>query len=103
MKNQSLTIYGISNDGPAYCEAIGLSKVFAAYAELNGSTDFITEGGVGFNPNSGYIYIALESGICICSCIGRDVEYLVTNFETGEETFFSSYDEAETYLVTLNA
>ena len=41
----------------------------------------------GFNKNSGYVYIALENGVCICSCFGQEVEYLVTDFETGEEHF----------------
>jgi hypothetical protein len=27
--------------------------------------------------------------------LGRGVEYLVTNFEDGEETFLESYSEAE--------
>ena len=50
---------------------------------------------VGFNSNSGYVYIALDNGISICSMLGRGVEYLVTNFEDGEETFLESYNEAE--------
>ena len=49
---------------------------------------------VGFNSNSGYVYIALENGISICSMLGRDVEYLVTDFNDGEEHFLDSYEEA---------
>lgn len=49
---------------------------------------------VGFNENSGYVYIALENGISICSMLGREVEYLITNFEDGEETFFDEYEIA---------
>ena len=75
----------------AYCEAKGLGMCFCAYAE-NCSGDEIMV--VGFNPDSGYTYIALESGIDICSMLGREVQYLVTNFENGEETFFSDYNEA---------
>ena len=75
----------------AYCEAIGLSKCFAAYAD-NCASDAILE--IGFNENSGYTYIALESGITICSMLGNDVEYLVTNFEDGSETFFNEYKDA---------
>lgn len=48
----------------------------------------------GFNKNSGYVYIALENGVCICSCFGQEVEYLVTDFETGEEHFLETYEEA---------
>lgn len=98
MKN--LTIYGL-NENVAYCEAIGLSKCFAAYAENNGGD--ILEGGIGFNENSGYTYIALESGVTICSLLGRDVEYLVTDFETGEESFFDSMEAAEDFMFNLNA
>mgnify|MGYP007096790070 CR=1 FL=1 len=90
-----IEIYGLSTDGIAYCEAEGLSKVFAAYAnECSG--EYIME--VGFNPNSGYVYIALENEISICSMLGRDVEYLTTDFETGEEHFFDSYEEAQTFI-----
>jgi len=48
----------------------------------------------GFNKQSGYVYIALENGICIASCFGQEVEYLVTDFETGEEHFLETYEEA---------
>jgi hypothetical protein len=56
---------------------------------------------VGFNSNSGYVYISLENGISICSMLGRGVEYLVTNFEDGEETFFESYGEAEQLIASM--
>jgi len=52
----------------------------------------------GFNTSSGYVYIALENGIQIASCFGRGVDYIVTDFETGEEHFFDTYDEANKYL-----
>lgn len=48
----------------------------------------------GFNKNSGYVYIALENGISICSAFGYNVEYLVTDFYSGDETFYGSYQEA---------
>jgi hypothetical protein len=57
----------------------------------------IMEGGIGFNPNSGYVYIALENGISICSNMGRDIEYLVTDFNNGEEYFFDTYEEAQQF------
>jgi hypothetical protein len=79
----------------AYCEAKGISKCFLAYAEYVGMEDIME---IGFNPNSGYTYIALENGISICSGLGRDVEYLVTNFYNGEEYFFDSYEEAVTKI-----
>lgn len=80
------------NGSIAYCEAIGLSKCFEAYAE-NCSREDIFE--MGFNSNSGYVYIALENGISICSMLGRSVEYLTNDFENDEELFFDSYEDAE--------
>lgn len=93
MQNQSFQVYGLSSDSIAYCEAKGLSLCFSAYAEHCTSMSFE----VGFNPNSGYVYIALENGVSICSMLGREVEYLVSEWENGEEHFFDSYHEAETF------
>lgn len=89
----SLQINGIS-DSIAYCEAQGLSQCFAAYAEHCAGETIMS---IGFNENSGYVYIALENGIQICSMLGREVEYLVTDFNDGEEYFFDTYHEAETF------
>ena len=85
-------------ESPAYCEAKGLSKVFRAYAD-NCSREYIME--VGFNANSGYVYIALENGISICSMLGQDVKYLVTVFESRIEGFLDTYEEAEKSLNEL--
>ena len=49
---------------------------------------------IGFNINSGYVYIALDNGIQIASCFGQDADYIIYDFETGEETFFETYKEA---------
>jgi len=100
MKN-TLTIYGLS-ENIAYCEAEGLSKCFSAYAEQC-SSESIIDGGIGFNCNSGYVYIALENGVSICSMLGANVDFLVTNFENGEESFFDTYEEALEFSETLNA
>jgi hypothetical protein len=87
----NITINGI--DGSiAYCEAKGLSKVFMAYANECSRSEIME---VGFNPNSGYVYIALEDGISICSNLGREVEFLVTDSNDGEETFYDTYEEAQ--------
>jgi len=83
----------------AYLEAKGFSKLFNAYAESVGN-EYIME--IGFNSNSGYTYIALENGISICSMLGRDVEYLVTNFYNGNEYFYDSYDEAVEKIENMN-
>ena len=89
-KTETLTINGIG-DSIAYCEAQGLSKCFQAYADNCAGEDIMT---IGFNPNSGYTYIALENGLQICSMLGREVEYLIVNFMDGEETFYDSYETA---------
>jgi hypothetical protein len=75
----------------AYCEAKALSLIFMAYAN-ECSREEIME--IGFNPNLGYVYIALENGISICSCMGNQVDYLVTDSNDGKETFYEYYEEA---------
>lgn len=88
-----MEIYNL--ESPAFCEAMGLSNVFKAYAE-ECSREEIEQ--VGFNENSGYVYIALGNSISICSMLGQRVEFLVTDFETGEEFFFDNYTQAEKRL-----
>ena len=91
-----MNYYNLEN--PAYCEAKGLSKVFGAYADNCPREDIMA---VGFNARRGYVYIALESKISICSMLGGDVEYLVTDFEDGTEYFLETYTEAEKQLNEL--
>jgi len=88
-----MEIHNLNN--PAFCEAMGLSNVFKAYAEECSREDIME---IGFNPNSGYVYIALENGIQIASCMGQRVEYITVDFETGEESFFDNYTLAEKRL-----
>lgn len=88
-----MKIYNL--ESPAFCEAMGLSNVFKAYAEECSREDIME---VGFNSNSGYVYIALENGISICSMLGQRVEFLVTDFDTDEELFFDNYTQAEKRL-----
>jgi hypothetical protein len=88
---QSIEINGLSST-ICFCEAQGLSNCFQAYADNCAGDDIMM---IGFNENSGYTFIALESGISICSMLGRSVEFLVTDSETGEETFFDTFQEAE--------
>jgi hypothetical protein len=94
MNTKSFQVYGLSSDSIAYCEAQGLGLCFSAYAENCAGESINT---IGFNPNSGYVYIALENGVSICSMLGREVEYLVSDFTNGNEHFFDSYHEAETF------
>jgi len=89
-----INIYGFK-DSIAACEAHGLSEVFKAYAE-NCSGEDIME--IGFNPNSGYVYIALENGIQIASRMGQSVEFIVTDFEDEQEYFFEQYQHAENLI-----
>lgn len=79
----------------AYLESIGKSKIWQAYADNFAGEEIMQEG---FNPNSGYVYIALENGISICSLLGGNVEYLVSEYDNSEELFFNSYEELENYL-----
>jgi hypothetical protein len=81
--------FNLSELGSADLESLAL--VIKAYKE-NAIKEEILE--TGFNLNSGYVYIALENGITIASCFGNDVEYITTNFESGEETFTENYFEA---------
>lgn len=79
-------------DSLAHLEAKGMSKVWMAYADNCAGEDIME---VGFNPNSGYVYIALENGVSIGSNLGGDVEYIVTNFNDDyEEFFFDDYETA---------
>ena len=55
----------------------------------------------GFNKQSGYVYIALENGISIASCFGQSVEYIVTNYENGDEYFLGNYTDALNKIETL--
>lgn len=96
-----LTIHGL-NENIAYCEVVGLSKCLQAWAEVM-QYDEIMVDGIGFNQNSGYVYIALESGISICSMLGGAVEYLVTDFAEGTESFYDNYQEAVSTQELLNA
>lgn len=90
-------MYNLNN--PAYLEARSLARVWEAYAE-NCSREDIAE--IGFNDQSGYVYIALEFGIDILSKFGQDVEYLVTDFDNGEEFFEETYEDAEARLEDIN-
>jgi len=92
-----MEMYNLEN--PAYLEAKGLSKVWKAYYKNCPREDIMS---IGFNENSGYVYIALESGISIASAFGQSVDYLVTDMDDGEEFFYDTIEEAENKLNKLN-
>jgi hypothetical protein len=48
---------------------------------------------IGFNQQTGYVWLALQSGIIICSRFGRPVIYTITD-EQGEEHEFNTHFEA---------
>ena len=95
----SIEIHGLDTNNLAYCEAIGLSKLFAHYAEQHAHD---TIEAIGFNCNSGYTYISLECGYTLGSCLGGDVGYIVTNFDNGHEYFLDTKEEAEAKLAEIN-
>ena len=78
-----------------YLDAKSKSIVWMAYAENFAGEEIMEEG---FNINSGYVYIALENGITIASTFGQPVEYIVFDFEEGQEIFFYSIEELNAHL-----
>ena len=78
-----------------YSDAKSKSIVWAAYAENFAGEEIMEEG---FNIHSGYVYIALENGVTIASCFGQSVDFIVYDFEEGEENIFGSYDELQEFL-----
>ena len=95
----TIQIHGLESF--TYCETMGLSKCFKALAEIDDK--YVMDDGIGFNANSGYVYIALEDGVTIASMLGRDVEYIVTDYNDGEEFFFDTYREAERHVEIMNS
>lgn len=84
-----MELHGFKDNIICALEAMGLAKCFDAYADINES---ILE--IGFNENSGAVYITMENNISILSRLGRRVEYLFTDLDNGEEFFFDNYTDA---------
>jgi hypothetical protein len=82
-----------------YFEALGLAAVWTAYAKFCRDEDIMQ---IGFNRDSGFVYIALESGVTIASQLGQKVEYIVTDYNSGEEYFLKTYRAALNKLKSLN-
>jgi hypothetical protein len=95
---KKLEMHNFSNP-IGYHEAQSLEKCFEAYSD-ECANEIINE--IGFDSKTKYVYIALENGISICSKLGSDVEYLVTNLETFEQTLFESYESANQLNTDLN-
>ena len=81
-------------------DKLSFHKVWKAYMDNTSGNEEIFE--MGFNLNSRYAYIALECDIQIACKEGEDVEFLVTDYENGDEYFFDSYEEADAKLIRLN-
>jgi hypothetical protein len=88
-----------TSNSVAYLEAKGKSLIWLAYANHFASEEILEEG---FNPNSGYVYIALDNGITIASAFGQDVVFITYDFDQYEELFFDSYEELNNYLEKAN-
>lgn len=78
-------------ESPAHLEAKGLARCWDAYAE-NTPRHYIMC--IGFNDQTGYVYIALENGITIASAFGKPVEFIIFDCEADEEVLFETYEEA---------
>lgn len=86
----SYTVYNL--EAPAVLEAKSLSLCWEAYAKFAACEDIET---IGFNNQTGYVYIALGNGITIASKFGQEVEYIVFDQDTDLETFHKSYIHAQ--------
>ena len=78
-----------------YSDSISKSIVWRAYANYFAGEEIMEEG---FNPNSGYVYIALENGITIASCFAQEVDFIVWDNDTDEEIILESYEELVYHL-----
>jgi hypothetical protein len=84
------------NTSLGYLDAKSKSIVWAAYAENFAGEEIMEEG---FNVNSGYVYLTLEN-VTIASAFGQPVEYIVFDFEEGQEIYFYSIEELNAHLNT---
>jgi hypothetical protein len=82
----------------AYLNAKSKAKVWDAYAEHFANEEIMEEN---FNLRSGYVYIALENGIQIVSKLGKEAQFLIYDFETGEEMFCDRVEDLNNYLTLV--
>ena len=55
---------------------------------------------IGFNTNSGYVWLLLGDGITIVSCFGQSAEFLTID-NCGNEIFHDTYYEATNHLLDV--
>jgi hypothetical protein len=85
--------YTVHNlEAPAVLEAKSLSLCWEAYARFAARKEIEA---IGFNDQTGYVYIALSNGITIASKFGQEVEYIVFDHDSDTETFHDRYIDAE--------
>jgi hypothetical protein len=77
-----------------YSDALSKANVWERYANHFAGEEIMEEG---FNVNSGYVYLTLEN-VTIVSAFGQPVEYIVFDFEEGQEIFFDSIEDLQNYL-----
>lgn len=83
-------MYTTQNNSFGYSDAKSKAVVWTAYAENFAGEEIMEEG---FNPNTGYVYIALENGVTIASSFGQSVDFFIYDNETDQELEFNSIEE----------
>ena len=80
-------------------EANALTTLFSVYAESSFVDEPMT---FGHNNQSDYFYIAFENVNLVIALTPRgDVMFVTFDFETGNEEFFDTEEEAMEYLATV--
>lgn len=95
MLNNQPESYHVAN----FINSLGASDLHSFYLCLEAYNNLDTNdrepiSDVGFNQFTGYIYLALESGINICSRFGRPVIYSVYS-ESGDQEFDTHFEACE--------
>ena len=84
-------------NGLGYLDIKSIQEVLGALYEAVPTLDREVEI-MGFNTYTGYAYLVLENQIQVVSSMGNAPEYLVTDYDTDEEVFCESYDEAQNMI-----
>ena len=83
-------------------QANALSVLFDVYKHTDACISELEPMTFGYNNWSGYYYIAFENiGWSIVLTPWGDVQFMTTDFETGNEEFFDTEAEAMEVLATL--
>lgn len=90
-KKMSITIDNIEKMGDL--DLLGLGKCLCAVGNLPIDCRSSRPEFVGYNPNSGYVYVVLENGLSILSMMNNEVEYMVYDDDTEEEVFFETIED----------